>query len=45
MKGCVSPLDGGAPVLEKRKKSVLHAVVYTRSIWLLYSYRTALHAL
>ena len=46
MKGCVSPLDGGAPVLEKRKKSVLHAVVYTtRSIWLQYSYRTELHAL
>lgn len=46
MKDCVCPQDGGAPDLEKRKKSMLHALVYTtRSIWLQYSYRTALHAL
>lgn len=45
MKDCVCPQDGGAPDLEKRKRSMLHALVYTRSIWLQYSYRTALHAL
>lgn len=45
-KDCVCPQDGGAPVLEKRKKAVLYALVCTtRSIWLQHACRAALHAL
>lgn len=42
---CVCPQDGGAPVLEKRNKPVLHVLVYSpRSTCLQRSWRTALHA-